>query len=314
MLYVSAYAYPNGINYLKTSNTRNYSSEDRQIVFSSTDGNKNVYVDNIYNTKRNYISKVTRIPNEDIYRIINVPNREQLEMDNINKGNYCDRVCLFYIETTKIINILLRNGIPQDTLEEEFYSPSARFKNILMECPEIHHEIYKLIKNVTNIPFIEEWVQYVLTANDRALRISWSSAIYDSLYSSNNIYAAIVKINNNEIKNTITNGLKAGRISINGCRAVSNVSSGVRNLTDYLGHFSNQLITKASNKFTACFDPEKDQFTEKEKDFFEYADYFGKLKLYNAQKNVIAAVSRALNKNRSAFVVGEMGSGIYICQ
>ena len=69
-------------------------------------------------------------------------------------------------------------------------------------------------------------------------------------------------------------------VEINGSNMVSSTFSQIETLTDYLKFFSGKLIDKASNCFNPIFDPNTEKFTQKEKDYFDYAAYSGKLKVF----------------------------------
>lgn len=173
--------------------------------------------------------------------------------------------------------------------------------------------VYSYIKKYCAVPILKEWIRYCYSNTMRdsnVFRIS-SAAHYhsDEIDEENDICAIILTVEDNALRNRISHGLQKKEISICGKNEVSQKASTVRNLTDYLSLYSNQLIDKATKIFKPLFNPNTDPFTDREEDYFQFSEYYGRLKLFTTQKNVIAATSRHLKKNRSAFICGEMGCG-----
>lgn len=167
--------------------------------------------------------------------------------------------------------------------------------------------IYAFLKDNSTIPIMKEWISYLSGVD--ALKISCPRAWYSNIDAKENMFCITISVRTSKLKDTISEALKNGVLSIHGSNKKSAAFDNINNLTDYLGFFSDQLIEKAANNFEPVFDPSKEEFTEAERNFFDYAEYHGKLKYFNAQKNVIGAVSRTLDRQRSAIIVGEMGCG-----
>lgn len=258
-------------------------------------------------TKKQIESKTVRIPGSEMVRIINVIKQNNI----VNKKDYgpCkNRVVYFKLKP--FLDFYREQTTDADSeLENSIYNGANKLKNVMLDYRGFHHEVYKLIKNETDVPFLEEWVGYVLNYGNEAIRIYTPSALYADIDSEENIYAINVFINENRILNAVKAGLQSNQISINGSNISSVSTENITSLTEYLEKFKDQLIEKASSKFTPCYNPESDEFNQKEKDYFDYASYFGKLNFYNTQKTVIAAVNRSLETNRNAFIVGELGCG-----
>lgn len=259
--------------------------------------------------KKDMESRIVRIPGSEMVRIINTLKQSNIVNNSKNSGDfYKHRVVYFKLKP--FLNFYQEQVNRTDTqIESDIYEGSSKVKNTILDYPGFHHEIYKLIKNETNVPFLQEWVGYVLNYGNEAITITTPTAMYADMDSEENIYAVNVTVNENYVLEAVKAGLQRGLITINGSTLSSESTENIRTLTEYLEKFKDRLIEKASTKFTPCYNPEKDEYNQKEKDYFDYASYFGKLNFYNTQKNVIAAVNRSLENNKNAFIVGELGCG-----
>ena len=307
VLYLSAYGYAKNVDRLKpVTDGTNYEGRYNYVKVTDHLG-LNIRFENRLVTKNCYESKVSRLPGEDAVRIVNYPKRDYVE---INLNRFHSKYHLVYVPLPTIIDYLQANTAWDEArLVTELFTPTAQFKNNIIDCEAISEEIYKAVRANVQIPFLKEWVNYIMNHCPNGLAMELPKALYADVFARDNTYALVIKIDEAAIKEAITEGLRNGGISINGCNVASDVSKKAQTLTEYLQHFSNQLIDKAASKFTACFNPETDEYTDKEQNYFDYVEYFGKLRLYEAQKNVICAVSRSLNHNRSSFIIGECGAG-----
>ena len=244
------------------------------------------------------------------------PKLEAVEGDKFVFGQ---KKNIIYIKLDKIKDILkeeLERKAHQQysyrnlTLEDVLFSRDnmSEFIPVFKTIPEIKDKIYEAIKQRSKTPFIKEWMDFILE-HTYAVSFYMSRAIYADIDDPNNVYAFLVEIDEYRLSREISLALSQGLLKINGSNMVSSTFSQIETLTDYLKFFSGKLIDKASNCFNPIFDPNTEKFTQKEKDYFDYAAYSGKLKFFNAQKNVIGAISRSLNVNKSALLVGEMGCG-----
>lgn len=304
-IFVSAYCYDSSAYMIRpTLDVR--PDSDNGITLHFRKGTFSYRLGNSF-TKKSMDSKTIRIPGSEMVRIINTVKQNNVILKNSN-GQIKHRVVYFKLKP--FLDYYKTQTFSSDNeIEKEVANGVNKLKNIVLDYNGFHHEIYKLIKSETDIPFLEEWVGYALNYGNEAIRVYAPNAYYADLDSEENIYAVNVTINENRILNAVRAGLQSGQISINGSNISSVSTENITSLTEYMEKFKDQLIEKASAKFTPCYNPETDEFNQKEKDFFDYASYFGKLNYYNTQKNVIAAVSRSLENNRNAFVVGEMGTG-----
>lgn len=180
-----------------------------------------------------------------------------------------------------------------------------QIKNI----PFVKEKIYTLLQKECDIPILREWVDFLL--NTPSITFQLLKGYYADIDNEDNLYAFVVGIDIKGIKQEISGALSQGILNINGCHSISKIfeDKEITDLTSYLEHFSSHLIDKATQRFVPIFNPSTDKFTDKEKDYFDYADNVGKMKFFNTQMNVMAAVSRSLKKEKSSLIVGEMGTG-----
>lgn len=308
-LYVSCYVYSSGVGGLKKKPMVDYSNPYRVITFEQKGSpNKSVTINNVSNIKNGVKYKITRIPNQDAYRYVSYVNVKEIG----GLSSYIGTQYICYVKLAEVLEYLrARTSYTDQEIEELLFNPTNMFKSQFIEFEPLHQEIFQIIKNFTNIPFLKEWTMFLLnnSNNGEIANFVLPKAMYADLDDPNNVYAFMFTIKEHEVIQTICNGLKFKSISINGSNQSSYTIDSIDNLTDYLDRFNSQLIDKASRRFSSRFNPELEEFNDKEKDFFDYVEYYSKMKLYNAQKNVIAAVNRSLDHNRSAFIVGEMGAG-----
>jgi len=310
--YQSTYSYKSSIFYLKYNSDvggKNYFycwKCDVKNIFDHKTCHY-IYIDKAPNSGygRFIISKSGKIPGSDIYKTITYLDSEKFSIYNSESLNNV-LSSVIYIPLNDI-----KNCIPGDSknFDSELSSASNAFRDNLLSNEFIINEIFKTINKISKIPLLKEWVGYCLNHPSNPIGVSLGKAYYSDLSNPENIYAFSISFTDSSLKKVISDGLKNKDISIKGTNTVSYQTNNISNLTDYLSTYSDQLIEKASNKFTPLFDAEKDKFTEKEQNYFDFTEYYGKLKFYNAQKNVICSVSKSLDHNRSAFIVGEMGCG-----
>lgn len=310
ILFMSAYGHSNNINLIKFNkksgpNYTNgvYISNDLEITIPAESGYQesfHVYKNGEYHYCK---TKVTRIPDTDVFRMI--ARREENVRRDDNRRAMMN--CIIHMRLQDIVKSM--NNIDKKTLENSLRTNDF-IRNKIRNCTVVHDKVFELLNKNCSIPILREWIPYIVnTSSINPIDFQDVKAYYADFDNEDNIYTVYFTAHDSNIERAVCEGLRARHISINNTYNPSEEASNVYNLTSYLEHFSDQLIEKTNNKFRAVFDPSIDSFTEKENNYFDYAEYFGKLKLFNAQKNVIAATSRSLNKNRSAFIVGEMGSG-----
>ena len=208
-------------------------------------------------TKKQIESKTVRIPGSEMVRIINVIKQNNI-VNKKDNGPYKYRIVYFKLKPFLDFYKEQTFGIDNE-LESNIFNGVNKLKNIILDYGGFHHEIYKLIKNETDVPFLEEWVGYVLNYGNEAIRIYTPSALYADIDSEENIYAINVTINENMVLNAVKAGLQSNQISINGSNISSISTENITSLTEYLEKFKNQLIEKASAKFTPVYNPENDR-------------------------------------------------------
>lgn len=304
-IFLSAYCYDSAVGRLRPTVT---SRPDTDAAYNITihKGNYSYsFVNSI--TRKQLLTSVTHIPDSEMVKIVNYLPRKD-EGYSPYKGCTSRKYVVFFSLPELIRFYRETSGKDISEIENDIYLRKTKLKNTLLDFDGMHSELFKLIKNSTNIPFLAEWLPYVLNSST-GIEIHLPTAFYADIESEDNLYAVIVTIDESRIIATVREGLASGQISISGSHVTSERTGEIKNLTEYLAAYNNQLIEKAGNRFSACFDPDKDEYNDREKDFFEYAGYYGKMQLYEAQKNVIVAINRSLDKNRSAFVCGEMGVG-----
>lgn len=305
--YISAYGYQNNLLLLKRTNGKRIDAN--RPTYDNVRFQLNNYYRTAYNTPVCNEStvctktKLMKLPDSDYSQLLVYTSPDKF---NSSSKSYS----LFYIKLAPLVKFV-REYHPEWTdedIKQAFVSHTKSFSNLLTRHTGILDEIFRLVSSKTTIPFLEEWTYYC-TNTARVIKVQLPTAIYADLDSEENVYAVTISYDEERLRTTISNGLRNHNISINNSNSVSETSDNINTLTDYLAVYSDQLIEKATNKFTPLFDPETDGFTRKEQDFFDIAAYKGKLNYYNAQRNVIGAVNRALDKDRSAIIVGECGSG-----
>ena len=304
-VFLSAYCYDSAVGRLKPTVTSR-SDSDPSFNLTVFKGNHSYSFTNNF-TRKQLFTSVTHIPDTEMVKIVNYLPRKE-EGYSAFKGCQSRQYVVFFKLSELIRYYKATSGKSIEEIESDIATRKTKLKNTLLDYEGLHTELFKLIKNSTNIPFLAEWLPYVLNSSN-GIEIRLPVAFYANIESEDNIYGVIVALDEHRIISIVREGLASGQIAINDSHVTSEKTREIKGLTAYLSEYNNQLIEKAGSKFSAFFDPEKDEFTAKEKDFFEYADYFGKMKLYEAQKNVIVAISRSLDKNKSAFVCGEMGVG-----
>lgn len=257
--------------------------------------------------------KLIKIPNTDLHQLI-VYTKSGSEED-INYNNSCYISAYINLPLKPLLDYYRSQKLSNEQIENILYNNSVVIQNTFNEIPEFKKAIFKIINTYSNIPVLEDWMDYLLRPieNDEYIRNRINFENYRSYYSDlddpNNIICFKMYYYQDELKRRITDGLRNKRISIDGCSAVSDESRKISNVMEYLSSYSSQLINKAQEKFSPIFNPNTDQFNQKEKDYFEFTKYYGNINCFNAQKNVMAAISRSLKINRSAFLVATMGSG-----
>lgn len=178
-----------------------------------------------------------------------------------------------------------------------------------MEIPQaLQDAMYDKFYKMSPAPVLKEWIPYLFRSLCRQysihpLRCTQSEDLPHKMS------AFHVSVSVNALTSAITEGLQSGDININGSNAASIRMDEMSGIDGYLNEFSETLAHRIHNAFRPYFIPGQDSYSQTLNDLCDYAAYHGHLKLYDAQKAVCQAVSNALDKKKSAFIVGECGSG-----
>ena len=112
------------------------------------------------------------------------------------------------------------------------------------------------------------------------------------------------------LREFITDGLSSGEIQVSSKNNnVSDTMKNIQGLDAYLNEFKDVLAHRIQDSFIPRFIPNEDEYSQTLKDLADYSSYMGRLDLYDAQKGVIQATSNALDHKKTAFIIGEAGSG-----
>lgn len=166
-----------------------------------------------------------------------------------------------------------------------------------------YDKLYKL----SPLPVIKEWSEYLMR------RMSSYSMFYKLKTASstqNKFYAFGFHISVRQLQNLISGGLSSGSISISeGHNGVSETMRDVEGLDSYLTEFRDTLARRIQDSFVPRFVPGVDKYSKTLQDMNEYSAYMGNLNLYDAQKDLVQATCNALDHQKNAFIIGEMGCG-----
>ena len=166
-----------------------------------------------------------------------------------------------------------------------------------------YDKLYKL----SPLPVLKDWSSYLV---DRMIgnRMIWrDEEESDGVPYVLNSYMFRIRVS--DLQRFISEGLETNAIFIDkDNNGTSEIMSELTSLDLYLEHFSEQLAKRIQDSFVPYF-VHGDSYDKKLNDLVDYGDYFGRLKLYDAQKSVAQAVSNSLDKNKRVFIIGEQGVG-----
>ena len=184
--------------------------------------------------------------------------------------------------------------------EEELYLGGTYDERII---DSFYDKLYKL----SPLPVLKDWSSYLIDKM-RSERYIWKDeGESDGLPYILNSFMFRIRVS--DLQRFISEGLETNEIFIDrDNNGTSEIMSELTSLDLYLEHFSEQLAKRIQDSFVPYF-VHGEEYDEKLNDLVEYGDYFGKLKLYDAQKSVAQAVSNSLDKNKRVFIIGEQGVG-----
>lgn len=116
--------------------------------------------------------------------------------------------------------------------------------------------------------------------------------------------------NDENVVQVLEDGLKSGQIAIPG--AVPGATDGfeqVENVTGYLNTFGVTVADRIRNQFPPLFDPASEPLSEEVLAINDCIQQRAGYSLYDAQLAVAEAVKRQLERNGTAIIIAECGSG-----
>ena len=158
-LFLSAYCYDSAVGRLKPTVTPR---PDNDPSFNIT-----IYKDKqSYSFTNNFIRKqlhtsVTHIPDTEMVKLVNyLPKKEE----GYSPFKGCDsRQYVVFFKLPELIHFYKEtSGKTVEEIESDIATRKTKLKNTLLDYEGLHIELFKLIKNNTNIPFLAEWLPYVL--------------------------------------------------------------------------------------------------------------------------------------------------------
>lgn len=169
--------------------------------------------------------------------------------------------------------------------------------------------VYDKLYKMSPAPILKDWVSYIIRCCSNTGRFRELEERYVQDHDKHCLSAYVMRTDVDYIIDQISDGLRNGEIVIPGATHTSYDMQHMSGLDSYLNTFSDILAGRIKNAFVPRFTPGKDAYSKVLEDLADYAEYHGHLKLYDAQKSVIQATSNALDHKKSAFIIGECGSG-----
>lgn len=167
---------------------------------------------------------------------------------------------------------------------------------------------YEKLYNATSIPVIRAWVPYIAESMAKAGRLYEAECIgLDRKV--HDLHIICLRAQASMLSNIISEGLKNGNITINGNPIVSPELESMGGLDSYIGAHSEVFSKKIQKAFSPRFIPGISKYSQAVNDYSDYIEYNGHLKFFDAQKAVVQSISDTLKKQKSAFIIGECGTG-----
>lgn len=169
---------------------------------------------------------------------------------------------------------------------------------------------FNALNSIVDVPLLDEWKEYLFnTVVVKNLgtrpRILQETMIYGGKAP---LEVHYLRFNRQELIDYISEGLKNHNISINGYNTATNKIDSITGLDSYLNTYSETLANKIQESYVPCYTPGHDIYNKRLMDFDDSC-YFGKMDLFYAQKCTIQATINALKTKKTAFIIGEQGSG-----
>lgn len=163
-----------------------------------------------------------------------------------------------------------------------------------------NESLYKLLYDNSTIPILKEWIPKI----KEKLNISTTYSLL-----SDNKYVVKFVTNLVYLENIVITLLKQKEIQI--CdKPASTTIKNIESLDQYITNYSSIISRDILNKFNVKFNKEKDTYSKKLESLSAYTQLKG-LKLFNAQKDAIQAVSNNIDNSniKTTLIVSEMGTG-----
>lgn len=213
-----------------------------------------------------------------------------------------------YIKELKGIHVVLKKKDLIDNASKRhqfyFYNTGSDLEN----ADNIKKELYEKLDKHTGVPMLREWVDYVYDRLKEDFRVE-EMTTYSARDSKDSVFVTHIKIDEEEISDYISQGLKNKEISINGSNEYSEALNNVVGLDSYLNTFNKQLTDKIQESFRPKFVPGVDKYDK----YVDYIDDFvskkDKVEMYEAQKITIQAAVNNMKTNKTTNIIGECGSG-----
>lgn len=312
-----------GINDYVVLNNSIYNTEPnrcalRRTIVTNKIHNSNLYKIIVYSNTDEIVSNYRQIIFSDVMKRI---SDNKLRCLNISDLPYWNSRTFLYVKFSEVFPYFKeqfsfnKENDPyhsklQSALSGSIYNRhmNEAVANYIKMNESFKDRIFEILKKVCPFPFSRGWIDYIV--GEKCITLEPCRAKYADIENSENVYAIIFRFSVKDIFRKVKEGLSLGRININSNASGVNQNGNVPdNLSEYLEKYSEELVGKINCKFTPLFSPVSDKFTEKEKDYFEYAKSFSGINFYTAQKNIIASISRSIKKNGNSIIVGEMGVG-----
>ena len=177
----------------------------------------------------------------------------------------------------------------------------------------VSDSVYEAIIDNTTVPVLKEWAEYITGEAIRKRCMYFSSRFnsQEEVYEHYGFRTIIAfRIFATDIKKWITEGLKSGFISVDGCTETSLELTKVTGIDSYQEAFGQVLADRAQHEFKPLFDPNSMNYDKRVDGFFDVATYYSdKFTPYRKQKEVIQSAAISLDHQKNVIISGATGSG-----
>lgn len=246
-------------------------------------------------TPNSYNVISSKIPNSDFYHTI-IYKKDRTYLDRYGNENL---VLFIFREVDRDIENELDEALTTLRRNEKY-----KFSSDLKDA--VYYKLY----NNSPVPILKDWMDYILSALIRNMYMTKMKILDDAnIKSGKKMIGYVISCTIEYLINLISKGLKEKIISVNGTNISSESMKAIDGLDGYLNTFSEVLAEKIQKGFTPRFIPNKNEYSQELIDYINYTLYNRKINLYPAQKDVIQSVSNCLDYQKSAFIIGECGTG-----